>query len=176
MKIYHWNKHWEECQLEFYGQDFVAIDPGATGCAITFVAGKLAAFYSLKEERDVSQLREDVSDLGIKLVVIEDQFFLRNPDALIKLAFSAGVVVGALAPDAVVKVQPKVWQSLIIPGVRNRTQCKLAAELTGHSILRGFNVKPPGWTKDKLEGFWDALCIGEWWLSSSEPEAEERAE
>lgn len=171
MNLYSWAKDWEHCQLEFYGKDFVAIDPGQTGAAVTFITGRPAGYYSFANEGDAARLEEDIRDLGIEVVVMEDQYVHRNPHTAIKLARWAGIALGILRCEDNILVQPKTWQAPMLPGAKGREQLKSASAVVGDELLHGYNAKPPkNWSKLKMEGFWDALCIGEWWKINSEPD------
>lgn len=170
MNIYTWTKDWESVQLELYGEPFLAVDPGKTGAAICCEAdGSAGACFSLKG-LEMVELAREMSRMGIKTIIMEDQYVGRNPRTVMLLRLAVGIFLGRLeekvGPLDVVFTEPKTWQAVVLPGFKGREALKEAAEL----LVRQSDSEIPDWTKGKLEGFWDADCIREWWKDVSRPE------
>ena len=171
MKFYTWTKNWEEVQLEFYKEPFLAVDPGKTGAAICCQPdGTMEKAFSLNGLAH-KELAIEMSRLGIKTIIMEDQYVGRNPKTVMLLRLSVGVLLGRLEERLgeldVIFTEPNTWQSTVLPGVKGRKDLKLAAK----EWVRAYGSPvPEGWKTVELEGFWDADCIRSWWVDVSEPD------
>ena len=147
MRVYEWDRDWEEVLAKHRTSKFVSIDPGKYGALIS-------------ERGFAYKLDEDLSIFNFDLTVIEGQYVGVNPKSALRLSFGAGVLCGQLGRDVLV-VPPVVWQSSVLPQVKGRSALAAeAAKLAEHHM--GPNM--PKWSNKALEGVHSAVCIRQWWL------------
>lgn len=178
INIYHWTKDWEHCQLEFYGEPFAACDPGKDGAIVLCRPdGTIEESFALSKA-PVKRIAQGMERMGISTIIMEDQFMGRNSQTVLDLRLGVGILLARLELHVgtilygyeediildVVFVMPKVWHAVILPTCQGRKELKAGAEVVvraGNSVIE---VSIPEWTKADLGGFWDAVCIRDWWM------------
>lgn len=128
----------------------VAIDPGRhTGIAV-FIDGRLAAASAL----NVDPLKPPNLGIAADEVIVEvPTIYPRSPvdpASLIKLAFTAGVLVGRLGAPKVRAVAPREWKGQRPKAIHNKRTLSLLDANERAKILRA--------TSDVL----DAIGLGLW--------------
>lgn len=155
---------------------FVAVDPGVHGAAVVVPRGwgtRMAVALS-GGQAAVDELRDWAVTHEAYTVVIEAQFVNpRNPPSTLRLAASAGGVVGALTvvrdrECKTVWVSPSTWQSALLAGCgRKRSELEAGAALRARATIQdelacGNRMALPRLAIDRA-GVNSALCIAEWW-------------
>lgn len=117
----------------------VAIDPGAQGVALLWERG-VVDWPSVPTRRcslgdhgsGHRQAAEWCAKLGVRVVLVEDQFVGASAHASVRIARSAGLIVGAIqhaAPTVtdVVWTPPSVWQRVLPPGPSTKERSLMLA-------------------------------------------------
>lgn len=184
INIYHWTKDWEHCQLEFYGEPFAACDPGKDGAIVLCAPdGTIEESHALSGASEL-EIAQGMERIGISTIVMEDQFMGRNSSTVLDLRLGVGIliariegwtrsVMGGNCQIDVVFVQPGTWHAVILPTCKGRKELKAGAETVvrvEEEANSEHEVTVPEWTKADMGGFFDAVCIRDWWAHVSEPE------
>lgn len=118
---------------------FAAIDPGADGAMIAFVEHRIRAVVPLQGAASMTDAAWACARLGVRTLIVEDQFFAKDVRASVRLARSAGRFVGMVGVAA----------DVVDIGVDWADDMGTLAGLDG-PLLQVVWVLPDGWARPAL--------------------------